>query len=71
MAQFVVNYHIQFNLNKDNGVVKIQLQDGSRHRLNVNSHEELLIVATLLSKSPIQYDPATSLVTCGPRPVGT
>lgn len=71
MKLFVVNYQIQYNLNSNQGIVEIQLQDGSRHRLNVNSHEELLITSMLLSKSPIDYDPATSIVNCGPRPVGT
>jgi hypothetical protein len=71
MRQLVTGYEIQYNLNANNGVIGIQLQDGSKHGLNVNSDQELLLILSILSKSPVDYDPTTSIVNCGPRPVGT
>jgi len=71
MSQPVSSYRVKYNLSTNQGVVNIQLQDGSDGPLNVNSDQELIVALLLLSKTPVDYDSETQVIKCGPRPTGT
>ena len=67
----VSSYRVEYNVRLNQGLVAIQLQDGTERRLNVNSDSELIIALQLLSKQPVDYDLTSGALSCGPRPVGT
>jgi hypothetical protein len=71
MSEQVSSYSVRYNLNSNQGTVTVQLENGRDVRLNVNSDAELVVALLLLGKNPVDYDPATGAMACGPRPVGT
>lgn len=58
----VTNYSLQWNPKTNKGAIFVKYSDGTNTKLAVNSAEEFLAVALVLSNSPVTEQPDGTLV---------
>lgn len=72
MAQQIIDYRLAWNPQTNTGSAEFRIQGGSAPvKVQIDTQNEFLIVAHLLEKSSIAYDPATGWMMMQPRPAGT
>ncbi len=67
----ITTYELDWNTKTHTGAIRAQFDDGPVEFAPVETAEEWIALALILSKAPVSYDPTTGIVTTGPRPAGT
>lgn len=68
----VHDYRLVWNLHQNHGLIQLRLvPNGPVIPLQIDSVEEFMLVAHMLTKAPVDYDPTNRLLVVPPRPAGS